>query len=685
MQKREFTSFDVAAVIRELRESIINSRVINIYQLDDKCLLFKLRSRDGRSLALLLEAGRRLNLTSYAQEKPLTPPSFCMALRKHLKGGWIVNVEQYEFERIAVFHFRSGAGNFKLILELFGEGNVILVGEDGKILQALVYKRMRDRNILRSEPFQFPPPAGKNPFKVSKEDLFQGLSGFGDVEVVRALARFLGLGGIYAEEVLLRTGIEKTMRCSSLNHSHAEAMYNCLHEMLLQVTCGTLEPHVILDEAGSLIDVTPLRLKRYDGLMHQAYSSFNEALDEFYSRVAALDKSQAAEERDKEIRREIERLKRVMNEQEKALQEIKQRAERMKRTGDLIYAYSAELQMLLDKFSNAGRCGKSLDEVASEIIESERLSGKPNFSLESLDKGKMLITINAGDLKFQMDLRDDLYSNASRFYEEAKAAKRKLEGVKEALENTRKKIEELEAQLKDIEDEKLVKSAEAFKELAKRRIRQKRWFEKFRWFMSSDGFLVVAGKDAASNEALIKKYTGPGDIVFHADIVGAPFIVVKTEGRSPSEQCLKEAGEFAAALSRGWREGFATVDVYWVYPEQLSKTGETGEYVPRGAFVVRGRRNWMRNMPLRMAVGVSLDEETGSLSFIGGPVDAVKTRTQAYVVVAPGDFEGKELFKRILKELASKVPIEHQKKVLEASLYEVKNLIPYGRGIILSD
>ncbi|MEM2816028.1 MAG: ribosome rescue protein RqcH [Candidatus Bathyarchaeia archaeon] len=684
MQKREFTSFDLAAVIRELREPIINSRLINIYQIDDKSLLFKLRDRDGRSLALLLEAGKRLNLTSYIQEKPLTPPSFCMALRKHLKGGWIVDVEQYEFERIAILHFRSGAGNFKLALELFGEGNVILVGEDGKILQALVYKRMRDRNILRGEPFLFPPPAGHNPFKVSKEELLRGLSGFGDMEVVRALTRFLGLGGIYAEEVLLRTGIEKTTRCSSLNPSHVEAIYNCLNEMLLQVTSGTLEPCVILDEAGGFVDATPLRLKRYEGLRHQVYSSFNEALDEFYSRVAALEKSQATEENEKEIRKEIERLRRVMNEQEKALQEIKQRAERMKRIGDTIYAYSAEIQTLLDKFSSAGRFDKSLDEVVSELTESKRL-GEKHVLFESLDKGKMLITISVDDLKFQIDLRADLYSNASRFYEESKAAKRKLEGAKEALENTRKKIEALEARLREIEEEKLVKSAEVFEELAKRRIKQKKWFEKFRWFMSSDGFLVVAGKDAANNEALIKKYTRPGDIVFHADITGAPFVVVKTEGRSPSEQCLREAGEFAATLSRGWRESFAAVDVYWVYPEQLSKSGESGEYVPRGAFVVRGKRNWMRNMPLKIAVGVFFDEETKGLSFISGPVDAVKAKTQAYVVVAPGDIEGKELFRIILRELASKVPAELQKKVLEASLEEIRSLIPYGRGIILSD
>ena len=138
--------------------------------------------------------------------------------------------------------------------------------------------------------------------------------------------------------------------------------------------------------------------------------------------------------------------------------------------------------------------------------------------------------------------------------------------------------------------------------LAKRKVamENKEWYEKFRWFTSSDGFLVVAGKDTVSNEVLIKKYTTQEDVVFHAEITGSPFVVIKSEGKPVSEQALREAGEFAASFSRAWRENAGTADVYWVKVDQLSKSGPSGESVPHGAFFVVGKRNWTRNTPLRV-------------------------------------------------------------------------------------
>jgi len=203
--------------------------------------------------------------------------------------------------------------------------------------------------------------------------------------------------------------------------------------------------------------------------------------------------------------------------------------------------------------------------------------------------------------------------------------------------------------------------------------------------VSSDGFLVVAGKDAVTNEVLVKKYTDDRDIVFHADIVGAPFVVVKRGEREIGEECLREAGEFAAAFSRGWREGFASVDVYCVKPEQLSKGGLSGESVGRGAFVVRGERNWMRGVQLRMAIGVAFDEGTGVARIVGGPVESVKAKTTAYVVIVPGDLSGKGLFKRVLRSLAEKVSKELREAILNLSVESVREFIPFGKGTVLKD
>ena len=95
MPKKECTSFDIAVTVDELKKTILNSRVNNIYQFNTKKLLLRLHKTNTPPLRLVMEAGRRLHLTSYALEKPLVPPVFCMALRKYLRGAWLLNIEQY--------------------------------------------------------------------------------------------------------------------------------------------------------------------------------------------------------------------------------------------------------------------------------------------------------------------------------------------------------------------------------------------------------------------------------------------------------------------------------------------------------------------------------------------------------------------------------------------------------------
>jgi predicted ribosome quality control (RQC) complex YloA/Tae2 family protein len=279
-------------------------------------------------------------------------------------------------------------------------------------------------------------------------------------------------------------------------------------------------------------------------------------------------------------------------------------------------------------------------------------------------------------------MRKNLFENAADFYEKSKKAKQKLIGAKTALDETCKKLTEVEAKIAETKALEQAGPSEAMKKLAAHKVRRKEWFEKFRRFISSDGFLVVAGKDATTNEVLVKKYAETDDAVFHADIAGAPFVVVKAHEKQLSEQVLREAGEFAAAFSRGWREGFGTVDVYWVKPEQLSKSGPSGEYVTHGAFVVSGKRNWLRNVVLKVAVGVAITD-TGEIKFIGGPVDSVKSHASAYVVIGPGDVEGKELVKIILKALSQNLPAKQRERVLKASAEEIREYIPYSVGKIL--
>jgi len=681
LRKKEFTSFDVAATISELKGLIAESRVNNIYQLGEKTLIFKLHKINLPPIRLVVEAGRRLHSTVYVQESPAIPPAFCMSMRKYLRGAWVVAMEQYEFERILTLSFKTKEGPLKLVVELFGEGNVILTNEKNMILQALFFKRMRDRNILRNEALVFPPPSGKNPFKVSLSELQEGLKKAGEAEVVRATARFLGIGGVYAEEVLLNANVDKAKLCKNLTDMETQVIFDALQRLLSKLAAGNLEPGIVLDQDGSFLDVVPLKLKRYEDFKTQGYNSFNEALDEFFLRVTAAEKALADVEVDK-LKQEAERLKRVVAEQEKSIREDEAKAARDKLIGDIIYGHFNELQTFQDKLLNANMAGKDWNTLINTAVAAKKNGSIPEVYIESFDERDLAVDLCMDNLRFSINLRHSLFDNANEYYERGKKAKQKSAGALTALEESKKNLVKIEKELHEAEELRSLKPAEIMEALSKRKVERedREWYEKFRWFTSSDGFLVVAGKDSVSNEVLIKKYTAQEDVVFHAEISGAPFTVVKAEGKTIPEQTLHEAGEYAASFSRAWRENAGSVDVYWVKLDQLSKSGPSGESVPHGAFAVVGKRNWTRSVPLKVAVGIIVSEET---CFVGGPVEAVKAKTKTYVALAPGDSTGKALLQQILKSLMLKLPKEQREKTGKTSIEQIREFVPYTKGTIM--
>ena len=680
MRKKEFSSFDITATIKELKTIIVDSRVNNIYQLNEKTIIFKLHKTNKPPMRVVMETGRRLHATSYAEENPTEPPAFCMVLRKYLRGAWVAGIDQYEFERIVTVSFRTKTGLLKLTVELFGEGNIILTNEQDVIIHALAFKRMRDRDILHKVVLQLPPSSGKNPFKVTQSELEEALKNAGETEVVRTIARFLGVGGVYSEEILLRANVDKIKHSNTLTTVEVIGVFEGLQGLLLAVSSIHLEPCIVLGEDDDFLDVVPLRLKRYEGFKMKVYDSFNKALDEFYLRVITAERGFASVEVGK-LKKEVERLRRVVVDQEKSIHEDEAKAERDKLIGDTIYAHFNELQKFQDQLIKDNNHGKDWITLITEVLAVKKTGKIPEAYIESFDGKNLALNLCMDNFHLSLSLRHSLFDNAAKYYDMGKKYKQKSAGALTALEDSKKKLAKIERELREAEELKSLKPTEIMEALYKRKVEMenKKWYEKFRWCTSSDGFLVVAGKDAVSNEVLIKKYTTKEDVVFHAEITGAPFVVIKVEGKTVSEQALREAGELAASFSRAWRENAGSVDVYWVKLDQLSKSGPAGESVPHGAFFIIGKRNWMRNVPLRVAVGIIVGEET---SFVGGPADAVKAKTKAYVVIVPGDLAGKELLKQILRSVMLKLPKEQREKAGKTSIEQVREFVPYTKGNI---
>jgi predicted ribosome quality control (RQC) complex YloA/Tae2 family protein len=685
LPKNEFTSFDVAAVVKELKTLVLDSRVNNIYQFDQKTIVFKLHKSNMPPIRLVIESGRRIHSTVYTEESPAEPPAFCMMLRHYLRDSWFDSIEQYEFERIVVLGFRTKTGVLRLAVELFGEGNLILINPDDIIIQAMFFKKMRDRNILRGEKFQFPPPTGKNPLTISESDLQTVFEASGDVEVVRVIARSVSLGGPYAEEVLLRAGVEKTTLCKNLVPANITGIFDALQLLLSGLFEGKFDPRIMVDSNNDgegeavYLGVSPFILRRNEGCLFKEFLTFSEALDEFFLKVKTVEKALASVEVD-QLQSEQKRLKRMIADQEAALAGEEAKSERDKIVGNTIYAHFGEFEAFLSKLVVANQHGAEWSSVFAQVLVDKKAGKFPEVYVEGVDAKNLVVNFFVDDLHFGLNLRLSIFDNANEYYERGKRAKQKSVGTVVALEDSKRKLAKVERDLAEAEHIRSLKPAEMLEAMAKRKVETKDWYEKFRYFTTSEGFLVVAGKDVVTNEILIKKYTRQEDVVFHAEITGSPFVVVKAEGRQITDQALKEAGEYAAAFCRAWRENVGSADVYWVNVDQLSKSGPSGESVPHGAFFVVGKRNWMRNTPLKTAIGVEINE--GQACFIGGSIDAVRAKSKSYVVIVPGDYQGKDLLKMVLKTLMLKLSKEDKEKLGKTSIEQIREYIPYTKGTI---
>ncbi len=256
----------------------------------------------------------------------------------------------------------------------------------------------------------------------------------------------------------------------------------------------------------------------------------------------------------------------------------------------------------------------------------------------------------------EISLGKGVEENASEYFEKAKKMRKKIEGAKNALARYKEKLETLE--------KKKAKEKEQFDSIVTGAAK-KEWYEKFRWFFSSEGYLVIGGRDATTNEILIKKHTVDNDVVFHTDMAGSPFFIIKTEGKQPGEQTIREVANATVTFSRVFKLGQSSSPVFYVKPEQVSKEAQSGEYLTKGAFMIRGKTNYIENK-IDLAIGKL---EDGRL--MAAPETAIVARCKEYVRIRQGS--------RKVAEIAKKI-----KSRLGGNLDDIIRILPSGEMDILS-
>jgi predicted ribosome quality control (RQC) complex YloA/Tae2 family protein len=632
MVKSRFTTLDVAAMVSSVRPHILGARVANVYDIGGKLFLIKFSSSlvtaddddtDAGKATLLIEAGVRFHLTSFERKKSPIPSGWTMNLRKLLRGKQLERIDQAGSDRVVVLQFGINEKAIYVILELYAKGNVIVTDASYKV-----------QLLLRSHTFETGGSVAKNEvYPISQaatvmspvkerweqdEEIFNAVKGVDvsglerDIQTAlqsskrkkKHLAtstaeRVLGKIIPFAHSDLLQRSLlegcrERNIDSMTIFKKSVEFAQNLLEK----AKSATEDAGYISfsSSGGPVVDFSPLEELVSAGEVKKL-SSFSAAVDEYFSAIETTGEADKVESQRQALTSKVEKIK---ADQMRRISDLNMEQQSLWRQADLLEA-NLEAADAGISILNA-LIGKQM--TWAEISETVALQGRNGHPIAErivkidFTKNRILFVLNEEE-KVWLDLAVNATGNVNALHALRKHQKDKLGKTEQQAALAIKVAEQkLRSDLSKFDD-----SIERDRHLAK--VRRRFWFEKFYWFITSEGFLVIAGRDATQNEAIYRKYLKSRDVYVHADIHGAATVVVKnhlSSGDVPPLS-LSEAGQFSLCHSSAWSSKIVT-SAWWVRAEQVSKTAPTGEYLTTGSFMIRGRKNFLPPSRLELGVGV---------------------------------------------------------------------------------
>uniref|UniRef100_A0A1D2A0E9 Nuclear export mediator factor NEMF n=1 Tax=Auxenochlorella protothecoides TaxID=3075 RepID=A0A1D2A0E9_AUXPR len=646
MVKQRLTSADIAAEVSCLRSRIIGLRVANVYDINAKTYVLKLArsGEDGEKVFLLIESGARMHTIEGMPVKGDTPSNFTLKLRKHMRTRRVASIRQLGIDRMVQLTFGTGEAAHHLILEFFAQGNVVLTDAQYGILTLLRSHRDDAAGLVIMAAHPYPvhavrarrgrqaPAAGLAAELRREADGAAGEgSGAARGALKDALGRALPYGPAVAEHVARVAGLDPDAPLATGLSDDALAALTAAaatYERWLAGTEAAPPAGYILFAPGSTEvydSVEPLLLEQHAGRHVVDFGSFDAAMQTFFGKmsgqravVAKASKEKAAHGKLEAVQRDAAaRLVALAGEVESS----EGTARRIEANAELVEAALASVREALAGGLDWSALGK--------LVREEATAGNPiAAAIDSLnlDKGQvtLLLPDAGGDdaaaeatgeeeegtaageagrhgrarrqvAKVTVDLALSAHGNARFYYDARRKHQAKRERTLAASDKAIKAAErKAAAQLKQVHAAPVAAIA-----------RKPHWFERFHWFISSENYLVVSGRDAQQNELLVKRYMKKGDVYCHADLHGASSTIVKNHRPEVPipPLTLAQAGAGCVCRSAAWNSKVVT-SAWWVHPEQVSQTAPTGEYLTTGSFMIRGRKNYLPPQPLVVGFGL---------------------------------------------------------------------------------
>ena len=619
-------------LVDKISEQVQDYYISNIYGITKDSILFKLHHTEKSDLFMMIStSGVWLTAVKIDQ---VEPNRLLKRLRSDLLRLKLKKIEQIGAERIAYFTFEGFGKEFILVGEFFGDGNILLCNKEMKILALQHSIEVRHRKLSVGLEYVQPPNKGLDIFNITESD-FDELKTT-DLVSAKWFGRTLGLPKKYVEGVFDIVNIDPKKIGNLLTNNEIKKIFETTKKIVNDVVSGNHEAIIIRKEKSEIL---PLRLGKIEGEVISA-NSFIEGLDTvFTENIVAKGKSIQSSGSDKKIKE----LQTQISEQQKAIETVKERSKNITNVANSLFEMVSKGIFSIE------------DKSAQEILVIH------NAKLTS-EKGISLIVVE--DEKIKINTKSPLQSIASVLFNEAKKQSGAIKSIEDIKSKTEKKLEKLQNKTELERDIMLVTE-----------IRKKNWYERYRWFYTSDGYLVIGGRDAASNSAVVRKHLVKNDKIFHADIFGSPFFIIKNAENAP-DTSMNEVAHATVCFSRAWREGLYGVSAYWVNPEQVKKSAPSGEFLPKGSFTIEGQRNFINSGNLKLSVGIIPQDDGHVLTC--GPSETIKKNSICYAIIEPDGAEMVETAKKIRIEF-SKIHEEITKKI---NIDDFVRVMPSGKSQI---
>lgn len=366
----------------------------------------------------------------------------------------------------------------------------------------------------------------------------------------------------------------------------------------------------------NFLEFLPHLLKQHQELPYNIleYETFSDAIDVFFSSMEGQLLRQRYEAAEQAAR---DRLCKIELDQRQRLENLQREQHILFTEAKLIEHHADVVDKALLVVNSALSNNMSWDDL-DQVIQMEQSNKNPiALLIHKLDYEHDFMVLKLTNPEdndviclVKVTFFLTAHANAREMYNKYRQAKDKYEKTAGGMAKAMKAAESVvQKQLQDAQQKQRRLTTTAA-------VRKINWFEKFNWFVTSDNYLVLAGRDAHQNELLVKRYLRSGDLYLHADVHGAASCILRakrvrrkhgekttTDVLPLSEIALREAGNFTICRSSAWSSKIIT-SAWWVESHQVSKTAPTGEYLTVGSFMVRGKKNFLPPSQLEMGMAV---------------------------------------------------------------------------------